>query len=179
MNLYIREHDDYRSGTDVSVFDIDSLKDYYFSDESDESNDEPITDERFKERLDMDEDLYEIIILNDLVNDKYAVYLICGEGYYGKTNIIHVINQETDSDEILNHLYSDINGHQSFVVTGHTPSYKETGYYPEALPKYFINDKPLINEEIQRALDDIHNYIVAVIIKDQKLINYIQISPVY
>jgi hypothetical protein len=177
MNLYIREHDDYRSGTDVSVFDIDGLKDYYFSDESDESNDDLTTDERFKERLDMDEDLYDVITINDIPNDTYAVYLICGEGYYEKTNITHIINQETDSDEILNHLYSDINGHQSFVSTGYTSSYKETGYYPDALPKYFINDEPLINEEIQRALDDIHNYIVAVIIKDQKLINYIQISP--
>jgi len=178
MNLYIREHHDYRSGTDVSVFDIDGMKEYYFSDESDEDpNDETITDERFNERLDMDENLCDIISIDDLVNGTYAVYLICGEGYYEKTNILHVLNQETDSDEILNHLYSDINRHQPFLVTGYTSSYKENGYYPEALPKYFINDQPLINEEIQRVLDDIHNYIVAVMIKDQKLIDYIQISP--
>ena len=178
MKLYIREHNDYRSGTDVSVFDIDGMKEYYYSNESeDDSNNEIISDERFNERLDMDEDLYDIITINDIPNDTYAVYLICGEGYYEKTNIVHILNQETDSDEILNHLYSDINGYQSFVSTGYTSSYKETGYYPEALPKYFINDQPLINEEIQRTLDDIHNYIAAVMIKDQKLIDYIQISP--
>jgi hypothetical protein len=154
------------------------MKDYYFSDdESDESNDDLTVDGKFKMKLDMDEDLYDILTISDIPNDTYAVYLICGEGYYGKTNIIHIINQETNSDEILNHLYSDINRHQPFVSTGYTSSYKETGYYPDALPKYFINDQPLINEEIQRALDDIHNYIVAVIIKDQKLVNYIQISP--
>ena len=178
MKLYIREHDDYRSGTDVSVFDIDGMKEYYYSDESgDGLNNETITDEWFNMRLDMDEDLYDIITINDIPNNVYAIYLICGVGYYEKTNIVHVINQETDSDKILNHLYSDINGHQPFLTTGYTSSYKETGYYPEALPKYFINDQPLINEKIQRVLDDIHNYIAAVMIKDQKLIDYIQISP--
>ena len=175
MNLYIKSHDDYRSGIDITVYDIEDLKsEYEYGDDSD--NVETITDEQFNTILDLDEDMLDIVTLNDITNDTYEVYLIYGEGYHEpeKTKIIHIVNQIDNPINILQYLYSDINGHQSFVQTGYTCSYKPEGYYPEALPKYFIDT--LINDEIKKLNETLCSYCVAVIIKDQKLIDYLQIS---
>jgi len=178
MNLYIRTHDDYRSGIDITVYDKEDLKSEYVSeDDSDDSNNvEPITDEKFNIKLDMDEDMLDIITINNTFHDTYAVYLIYGEGYHDseKTKIIHIINQIDDTINILQHLYSDINGHQPFVQTGYTCSYKSEGYYPEALPEYFINT--LIQDQIKKLHETLYSYCVAVIIKDQKLMDYLQIN---
>lgn len=179
MNLYIREHDDYRDGKHLTVFDVEDLKlEYESEDSSDDDN--MISDEKFKIRLDMDEDMLDVITLNNIFNDTYAIYLICGEGYHEpeKTKIIHIINQDNEihADNILKNLYSDINNHQPFVQTGTTCSYKPEGYYPEALPKCFVNNHPLLNEEITTLLDKGPYYCVAVIIHNENLIDYLQMS---
>ena len=137
MNLYIREHDDYRTGTEITVYDKEELKLYYESESEDEeeniNNKSDATDD-FDKKLGMDEDMLDIITINNIIKDTYVVYLICGRGYYQSdhTSIIHIINQNNkeDAKNILLHLYSDINEQQPFVTTGHTSSYKETGYYP-------------------------------------------------
>ena len=177
MELYIKEHDDYRSGPDLSVYTKEELKIEY--QEEDDSNDELITDEQFQIKLDMDEDLLDIITLNNEFNDVYVVYLICGEGYHQKTDIIYIMdyNNEIEARNILIHLYSDINNRQPFVETGFTSSYKSTGYYPEVLPKYFIDDQPLITDEIKIALEKPISYCAAIIIFNEKLIDYLQIRP--
>jgi hypothetical protein len=180
MKLYIRHHDDYRSGVDITVYDTEDLKIEYES-ENESENDELITDEKFNIKLDMDEDMLDIVTLNNKFNDTYAIYLICGNGYHDpeKTNTIHVINQNNkdDANKILQNLYSDINNCQPFLQTGYTVSYKQEGYYPEPLSKYFIDGQPLISEEIKMILDRLMSYCVAVVIYNDKLVDYIQINP--
>ncbi len=115
----------------------------------------------------------------DIEEDEEPVYLICGEGYHEpeKTKILHIINKDNEADcnNILQYLYSDINNHQPFVQTGYVGFYKPDGYYPEALPKYFINH-PSINAQIKTILDKGPYYCVAVIIHNENLIDYLQIS---
>lgn len=200
MNLYIKRYDDYRTGIDITVIEEENLKYEYLSDsyesesnsESDSESDDLdlnelctgdldlklMTDEKFNDKLNMDENILDIITLNNAFNDTYAVYLIYGEGNHEpeNTNVIHIINQSNKDDAVnmMKHLYSDINDHQPFFRT--SDDYKPEGYYPEALPKFFINSNPLINELIKTISEDLPDYCVSVIINNEKLIDYLQIS---
>lgn len=199
MNLYIKRYDDYRTGIDIKVFNEEDtkykyLEDSYESESYSENSNlddldglctgdldiELMTDERFNVKLNMDENILDIVTLNNKYNDTYSVYLIYGEGNHEpeNTNIIHIINQSNKDDAInmMKHLYSDINDQQPFLRTGDLGSYKPQGYYPEALPKFFINSNPLINELIETVSDDLPYYYVSVIVNNEKLIDYLQIS---
>lgn len=183
MNLYIKRYDDYRTGIDIIVVDKENLEEEYLSEFSEYENSDDLdvklmTDEKFNEKLDMDENIYDIITLNNEFKDTYTVYLIYGEGYHNpeETKVIDIINQpnKNDATNIMKHLYSDINNHQPFVQT--SDDYKPQGYYPEALPKFFIDRYPSINDLIEIISDDRPDYCVSVTIYNNKLIDYLQIS---
>jgi len=156
MKLYIKRFDDYRTGIDIIVLDEEKLKRGYLSDQSydsDSEDSEVMTNEKFNDKLDMDLNIWDRIILNNIYKNTYAVYLIYGEGYHEpkNTNIVHIINNDNKDDAIsmMKYLYSDINGYQPFVKTGYVENYKPDGYYPDPLPKFFINSNPAINKLIE------------------------------
>ena len=191
MNLYVKRYDDYRTGIDIIVVEEENLKYEYLEDsyesESYSSNElctpdldiNLMTDEKFKEKLNMDENFYDSITINNEFKDTYTVYLIYGEGNHEpeETNVIHIINQPNKNDavNIMKHLYSDINDHQPFVRT--SDDYKPQGFYPKALPKFFIDRYPSVNELIKKISKDRPDYCVSVIIYNNKLIDYLHILP--
>jgi len=197
MNLYIKRYDDYRTGIDIKVSDEENLKYKYLEDSyesesySENSNSDDLdglctgdldlklmTDEKFKEKLNMDENILDIITLNNTFNDTYSIYLIYGEGNHEpeNTNVINIINQSNKDDAVnmMKHLYSDINNCQPFIRT--SDDYKPQGYYPKALPKFFINSNPLINDLIETISNDRPYYCVSVVLYNDKLIDFLQIS---
>lgn len=181
MNIYIIHHDDYRTGRILTVFDKEGLKNKYEDEDDDRDEDDFISVDELNNKIEEDENLLDNVLLNNTFNDTYSVYLISGEGYHGSedAHIIHILNKENknDADNILLHLFSDINGHQPFVQTGYVGFYKPDGYFPEALPKYFVAHHPLIDEQINILLNKSLFYCIAVVIYNDKLINYIHIAP--
>lgn len=158
MNLYIRQYDNYRRGSIMTVLDFD--------------NEEYRDDER----------LLDTMTISDLpVTNEYGVYLLWADVYeylIQKNCPIICTNDLTYAETILKQLFSDINERQPFVQTGMTCAYKEIGYYPDPLPPLLINGKPLIEKKIKKEIQNTrYDYCVAVIIKNKKLITYQQILP--
>lgn len=154
LDIYIKKYSDYRSGTTVSL------------------NTE-------KDRFDED-DIYGITQIQLNKEKKYNVYLIIGTDDIDLDSL-HLLGYDDleSAENILEHLYSDINNMRPFVVTGMTCAYKEEGYYPEPFDPIIINDHPLISKEIKQKIDE-YNFCVAVIIDyDNDICNYILIQPLF
>lgn len=89
--------------------------------------------EKCKENEDIaDKDIYELGFEVNLTHpaEHFKVYLLCEFDRY------EIINEwefksKRDATNHINKAYSQLEGTLPFVVTGHTCSYKETGYYPK------------------------------------------------
>lgn len=179
MKLYIRRYSDYRTGTELVVDDIEDLMAEYNNSDNSESNESNIDAENADIMIQEDETLFEIIEMNTSTNNnKFFIYLITGEGCYDGYDVFHIkrVSKQKIANKILGQLYSDINGFQPFVVEGLTSSYKEKGYYPDPLP--FMDGQSLIDENLIGKIQN-NYYCLAIIIKNNQLIKYKQIKPVF
>ena len=158
LKLVLKYSEDYRTGTKIWIDKKELVEqEEEYSSEEDYSDDESFAAEIYLQ-----------------TSDRYRVYLICGEFHIQeyKSRILSTSN-EKKAKKTLKYLYSEINGQQPFVTTGHTSAYKETGYYPEALPS-----KDLVPEEIMESIESGENdYCVGIVVRKGKVIDFLQIIP--
>lgn len=188
MELYIRKYNDYRTGTEITVSDYEDLKEELNNSnesktESSESKTESSESESKSDEIDKyilnDKYLLDIVMIDCIPEtDDYIIYLIYGCIY----NIYHIVN--TDNLEyaktILKQLFSEINECQPFVVTGMSCAYKEEGYYPDPLPPLLMDEKGLLGNSLKHFItNQWSDYCIAVIVKNNRLIDYQQILPLF
>lgn len=191
VKLWVARYSDYRTGTKIEVYDMQDLKDMYealTSDSESDSAELQHSDKEINQEMTEDdyigeiigENLYDIVEI-DAKREIYSIYVCMGNGYEDG-EIIYIANMDDKelAKKALKHIFSDIHECKPFEVTGVTSGYKEKGYYPDPLPSMKIDGKPLLEESIiKRIREDDHYYCVAVILKNDWVIDHIQIRPLF
>ncbi len=142
MKLFIGRYDDYRTGTEYIISDIDDilLEMDAISAPCDSNEENSKGDDAKKENargkmlcLKVGRRSFDVIEIRNNSDDNDYLWLVCSNGYYDNTMIpIKKICDKNKRKEVLKDMYIYLNGHQEFVTTGLTAGYKETCYYPSS-----------------------------------------------
>ena len=165
VKFTLKYSEDYRSGTKIWV---DKQELLVGEDVSDVDSDDDISDSSEE----LEENEFVPMYLDVPNKHKYVVYILSGE--YCMEGISFKIletDDEKEAKETLKYLYSEINGHQQFVTTGYTSSYKEEGHYPDALPS-----KNLVTEKMRKYIDR-QDYTMGMVVDKDRIVSYVQILP--
>lgn len=178
MNLYFRVTSDYRSGISVKVYDkSDMIKLIQESSLADEQIEGDPTDEQIEDYVDSDGYFVgdtELEVKND---DEYHIYLIVAhdgiDDFYICSN-----KDEAGAEKSCQQLFAEFNNCLPFVVTGHTCSYKEEGYYPEPV---VTDGPPLLSPENKKYVDAIidKHFTCAVVLHNQMVVDSLVIDPLF
>ena len=187
-------YSDFRTGTRVSVYDIDDIKDLcQISNDNliKEGNPNDIFD---YENASEEELLYHVIgcdnfcdiikMETELKCDMNSVYLCTGRmGGFEESRCTHIMDIDVDkySHSTLEQIFSEINGCQPFEITGQTPGYKDIGYYPDPLPTTLNND--IISREQKFLYENEQDicYCISVVLYNNSnvLIDSMQMRPLF
>ncbi len=107
------------------------------------------------------------------------MYVITGHSFnsdFVDISKIKKTNNELGANQLLLQIYSDMNGFKPFVCKDIKPSYREIGYYPNALR--YIDNQSLINNQLNDQIEPC-SFCISIIIFGGKLHNYMQIQAVF